>query len=274
MEQYKDYFISATLANFSYSSSDQLVDLWVKKKDSNEDNIFNGVEKVPECYNDDKTGAFAFSFKKEKTLYFVFRGTNDFQDVMIDLNFILVPFDESNKKCKVHRGFMTQFNVLKEPILKTVCENAKNIETIKCIGHSLGGALATLFAGYIGSLHLKVDVLCHTFGSPRVGNKNYAIWFNQNVSSSNCVRIMNKKDPVAQIPISVYFHHVSDAKCIMSDLTVKNAPERIWYSRLSNLSINCCKPVLAHSCEQYIEVLMKLYLNFKNIDNHNVSIQV
>ena len=274
MEQYKDYFISAMLANFSYSSSEQLAELWVNTKDSNEENIFNGVEKVPECYNDDKTGAFAFVFKKEKTLYFVFRGTNDFQDVMIDLNFILVPFDEGNKKCKVHRGFMTQFSVLKDPILKTICEHAKNIETIKCIGHSLGGALATLFAGYIASLHLKINVLCHTFGSPRVGNKNYAIWFKQNVSSSNCVRIMNKKDPVAQIPISVYFHHVSDAKCIMSDLTVKNVPERIWYSRLSNLNINCCKPASAHSCEQYIEVLMKLYLNFKNIDNHTLSIQV
>ena len=77
---------------------------------------------------------------------------------------------------------------------------------------------------------------------------------------------MNKNDPVAQIPISVYFHHVSDAKCIMSDLTIKNVPERIWYSRLSNLSINCCKPISAHSCEQYIEILTKLYLNFKNIE--------
>ena len=274
MEQYKDYFISAMLSNFSYSSSEQLVELWNKTKNSNEDNIFNGVEKVPECYNDDKTGAFAFVFKKEKTLYFVFRGTNDFQDVMNDLNFILVPFDEGNKKCKVHRGFMTQFNVLKDSILKTICEEAKNIETIKCIGHSLGGALATLFAGYIASLHQKINVLCHTFGSPRVGNKNYSRWFKKNVSSSNCVRIMNKKDPVAQIPISVYFYHVSDAKCIMNDLTVKNVPERLWYSRLSNLSINLCNPVSAHSCEQYIEVLMKLYLKFENIDRQTISVQI
>jgi hypothetical protein len=149
MEQYKDYFISTTLANFSYSSSEQLSDIWIKTKDSNEDNIFNGVETVPESYNDNKTGTFAFSFKKEKTLYFVFRGLE-------------------SRKSWIH------MNLVAESILKTVCEDAKNIETIKCIGHSLGGALAPLFAGYIGSLHPKINVLCHTFGSPRVGNKNYS----------------------------------------------------------------------------------------------------
>jgi predicted lipase len=196
-------------------------------------------------------------------LYFVFRGTNDYQDVMVDLNFILVPFTEGNKKCKVHGGFMSQFSVFKECVLKTVDENKKDIETIKFIGHSLGGALATLFAGYLASLsdltHNEIKVVCHTFGSPRVGNKNYVKWFQKNVSSSNCIRIMNQKDPVAQIPISPYFHHVSNTKCIMDDLTVTDLPDIKFCSRLLNFKFNCCKPALAHSCDKYIEVLTKLY---------------
>ena len=262
MEQYKEYVISAMLANVSYNTSEQISDLWLKTKDSNlEDisNILSGVEKLPEFYIDNETGAYAFSMLKEKTLYFIFRGTNDSQDVMVDLNFILVPFIEGNKKCKVHGGFLKQFSVFKESVLKTVLENSNDIEHIKFIGHSLGAALATLFSGYIASLHPRLKVSCHTFGSPRVGNKHYAKWFQKNVSSCNCCRIMNQKDPVAQIPMSGYFQHVSNAKCIMDDLTVKDLPDKKFFSRLANFKINCCKPVLAHSCEKYIENLIKLY---------------
>ena len=282
MQQYREYVISAILSNFSYSNSECLIDMWKKTKDSNKEvltNVFSSVEKVPEFYNNNETGAYAFSFVKEKTLYFVFRGTNDYQDVMVDLNFILVPFAEDNKKCKVHRGFMTQFSVFKECVLKTVLENKKNIETIKFIGHSLGGALATLFAGYLASLReLEIKVVCHTFGSPRVGNKNYVKWFQKNISSSNCIRIMNQKDPVAQIPISPFFHHVSNTKCIMDDLTVTDLPDIKFFSRLLNFKFNCCKPALAHSCDKYIEVLTKLYEKqstdiFEPITTHSTRLE-
>ena len=272
MDQYKEYVISATLANVSYSTSEQLTDLWLKTKNykDNISNIFSGVEKVPEFYSNNETGAYAFSMLKEKTLYFIFRGTNDSQDVMIDLNFILVPFIEGNKKCKIHRGFLKQFSIIKEPILKTILENANNIEDIKFIGHSLGATLATLFAGYVASLHPQIKVLCHTFGSPRIGNKHYVKWFQENISSSNCVRIMNQKDPVAQIPMSGFFQHVSNAKCIMDDLTVKDLPDKKFLSRLANLQLNCCKSVSPHSCEKYIENLMKLYEQSKNIEDKSL----
>jgi len=266
MEQYRDYLNSAMLANVSYNNSEQLYNLWLNTKDSNEDNIFRGVKEVPEFYTDNQTGAYAFSIVKENTLYFVFRGTNDSQDIMVDLNFFLVPFVEANKKCKIHAGFLSQFTVLKNPVLMTVLNHKKNIETIKFIGHSLGGALATLFAGYIASLHNDLKIVCHTFGSPRVGNKNYSKWFQQNVSSSNCARIMNRQDPVAQIPISVYFKHVFNSKCIMDDLTVKELPDGNLLERIIHFKINCFKPILAHSCEKYIEILMKLYEKYKNME--------
>ena len=71
---------------------------------------------------------------------------------------------------------------------------------------------------------------------------------------------------MAQIPISAYFQHVSDAVCIMDDLTVKDLPDGMWYWRLANFKMNVCKPVLAHSCDQYIERLMKIYTGMKNVD--------
>jgi hypothetical protein len=82
------------------------------------------------------------------------------------------------------------------------------------------------------------------------------------------------RDPVVQIPISAYFQHVSDAKCIMDDLTVKDVPDGKWYWRLANFKMNVCKPVLAHSCDQYIESLMKLYMNYKIMDDAILVIKV
>jgi hypothetical protein len=166
---------------------------------------------------------------------------------------------------------MKQFSVLRGPVMKTILKYMKDIETIKFIGHSLGGALATLFTGSVASLYSEINVICHTFGSPRVGNKNYALWFKKNVSSSNCVRFMIREDPVAQMPISPYFYHVSDAKCIMKDMTVKDLPDNKWYLRLINFRINCCKPVLAHSCDRYIELLTKLYNNCKIIEEDDIQ---
>jgi predicted lipase len=270
MGTYKQYAISAMLAKFAYSNSDTLGDLWFKMRDSKRDiisNVFKGVKEVPEFYSDKDTGAYAFSMVKDKTLYFVFRGTNDTQDALVDLDVARVPFFEGLKQSHilVHAGFMRQFEALKEPILKSIAKYITQVDLVQFVGHSLGGALATLFAGYVARFNREVKVVCHTFGSPRVGNKHYVAWFHDSVNGSDCARIMNLRDPVAQMPLSARFEHVSDAKCIMDDLTVKDIPDGKWYWRLMNFKMNTCKPVLAHSCDQYIERLMKLYMNYTNL---------
>ena len=275
MDQYKQYAISAILAKFAYSNPDTLGDLWFKMRDFTRvslSNVFKGVREVPEFYLNDSTGAYAFSMLKERTLYFVIRGTNDLQDAIVDLNVNRVPFFEGLKQSHilVHAGFKKQFDVLKEPIIKTITKYMKRIDTIRFIGHSLGGGLATLFSGYVARFHRgyirdeqlhELKVVCHTFGSPRVGNKHFVRWFQENVS--DCARMMNREDPVAQMPLSARFEHVSDALCIMDDLTMKDLPDRKWYWRLLGFRSKCCNPVLAHSCDQYIERLTKIYTGLK-----------
>ncbi|KAA8498137.1 Lipase [Porphyridium purpureum] len=72
-------------------------------------------------------------------------------------------------------------------------------------GHSLGGALATLFA-----LDLKVscgiDSEVYTFGQPRVGNKAFARFYNSEVPQT--FRIINDWDVVPHLPLrKAGFHH-------------------------------------------------------------------
>lgn len=260
---YKEYAISAMLAKFAYSDPETLSDLWFKMRDSKRDNfsnVFKDIKEVPEFYSDSKTCAQAFSIVREGALVFVFRGTESFQDVITDLNVRRVPY--LTKPMLVHAGFLEQFESLKLALVKTIEKYSGKVEKILCIGHSLGGALATLASGHFGSIYNgKLPVTCHTFGSPRVGNAAYSEWFSKQVALN--IRIMNQMDPVSQMPISYRFQHCSDAVCIKGDLTVDIVADAKWYWRLFRFKSNCCYPALAHTCDQYIDHMMKLYKGSK-----------
>ena len=268
---YKEYAISAMLAKFAYSDPETLSDLWFKMRDSKRDtfsNIFKDIREIPEFYSDSKTGAQAFSIVREGALVFVFRGTSEAQDIIINLNVKRVPY--LNKPMLVHAGFLEQFESLKLALVKTVEKYSGKVEKILCVGHSLGGALATLASGHFGSLYNgKLPVTCHTFGSPRVGNVAYSEWFSRQVAVH--VRITNELDPVSQMPISHRFQHCSDAMCIKDDLTVSSVPDTKWYWRVLRFKSNCCFPVLAHTCDQYIDRMVKLYKE-TNLELRNESL--
>lgn len=61
--------------------------------------------------------------------------------------------------------------------------------TMYYVGHSLGGALATLAAMYFGSIYPDVRHVCITFGAPRVGDKAFVSEFKKHVDES--VRCVN-----------------------------------------------------------------------------------
>jgi len=262
MDLYKQYAISAILAKFAYSDSDTLLDLWFKMRDSKRDsisNVFRGIHGVPQFYSDNETEAKGFSILKDKTLFIVFRGAKNLQDVIVDIDLKRVPLLENNKKILVHEGFMKQFTALKFNVINTIEKYLKDIDTIQVIGHSLGGAVATLFASHIANYY-SVKVICHTFGSPRVGNMAYAEWFQGCVKDN--VRFTKPGDPVVEMPGSAYFQHVSNATCIAGDLSVLSMPDGKWYWRLFRANMKCW-PTVTHNCDKYIEPLMNKYMELK-----------
>ena len=77
-----------------------------------------------------------------------------------------------------------------------------NYQTI-FIGHSLGGALATIasfyYANYATKYTFKSEPILITFGQPRVGNQLFAEYLTNNINQ--IYRIVRPKDPVTQIPL-------------------------------------------------------------------------
>lgn len=69
-------------------------------------------------------------------------------------------------------------------------------------GHSLGGALATLFAAHLHILNYQVDTF-YTYGSPRIGNSDFADAVSLALPHHN--RIVNDNDMVTHVPPAWWF---------------------------------------------------------------------
>jgi triacylglycerol lipase len=124
-----------------------------------------------------------------------FRGTEvtEPSDILADLQF------GKNIEAiggKIHVGFKTEINKLWPTLEKAVA----NIDSLYVTGHSLGAAMATIAAGRMQS---KVIALV-TFGSPRVGNKEYV-----NSLTVTHHRVQNNCDDVTKVPFMLmgFAHH-------------------------------------------------------------------
>jgi len=89
---------------------------------------------------------------------------------------------------------------------------------VKLVGHSLGGALATIAAAdMIAATRFRVDELW-TFGSPRVGDERFVRWlYDETLAGPHVIswRVTHSHDPVVHLPLrSMGFAHV---------------PTEVWY---------------------------------------------
>ena len=79
-------------------------------------------------------------------------------------------------------------------------KNSMNTKTVSVCGHSLGGAMAHLFALYFAQ-ELSQTVKLYTYGSPRVGGWSFAKAFKS--CSITAHRFRNNNDIVPTVPFAV-----------------------------------------------------------------------
>ena len=141
------------------------------------------------------------------TVVFVCRGTESVVDIGIDLMVLKTKWREI-PGAKIHRGFVRQFMSLRDTIYKYVQQFAEfaedSLKSVTFVGHSLGGALATIGAAFTKKAYPHLYVDCITFGSPRVGNRVFAEFFNSQVDHH--ARFVHGDDIVTKIPRINYTH--------------------------------------------------------------------
>ncbi len=137
-------------------------------------------------------------------LFLIFRGTttaNNNADMVTDAR---IGIERSTTGLPVHIGFNHTFKSMLPEIRSFIAES-KITGTVHCIGHSLGGAVASLAADWAAS-SLSLPVKLYTFGQPRVGLTFFSSMLTQKLGSKNIHRVFHTTDPVPMVPVFPYLH--------------------------------------------------------------------
>ncbi|MCO5571256.1 hypothetical protein L7F22_024993 [Adiantum nelumboides] len=265
---------------FPYVRKSQLVKDSANPTILNKDKNITTDTEVHVCLLED--GSLAFAFRGTEFQFQDLRSL--FGDLMTDLLVAQIPvehYDASEKiafraapSIKAHKGFQFAFgDVTRTPRpnenIRLVAEGlgarAPSVRRVICVGHSLGGALATLCAHWCRYVaYPQAQVWCVTIGSPRVGNPAFAQDFNQNVvTKGRSYRVVNKTDLISEIPridgptvisfLSVYnvYKHVDGLIFLLSTHptsknTIRRRPRFLVHSYVD------------HLCDSYRDTIKKV----------------
>ncbi len=180
-----------------------------------------------------------------------FRGTSNALDTLTDLDTTKRTFSDGYSK--VHKGFYDSMKLVKSMeddisvpytlhygsqgfSLRDAIDNADVTNTFFLItGHSLGGAIATLYAADLIQRGVpKSKILVYTYGAPAVGDENFVSKYDGQIYYH---RVRNQYDPV---PFSAYIDTLIDSGNSAVNITatwlelglstVKNLWNTIWGS--------------------------------------------
>lgn len=121
-------------------------------------------------------------------------------DLLTDARAAMTGFGDFGQ---VHKGFKKTF----DSVLANLVRDSSAVmdsDVVHCVGHSLGGAVATLMAAHYARLGKKVKL--YTFGSPRVGAFTSFAAMHKAIGKDNIYRVAHDLDPISLIGPFPYIH--------------------------------------------------------------------
>ncbi len=175
----------------------------------------NFPDNNPEFFRSRNTQGALFS--RDGNLYIIFFGSDEAMDLYLNLSTMLVPASFLWENTRVHHGFLTYYENVRDYIISRVEDYCSDGGTgqIHVLGHSSGGAVAAICAADLCRNIPQVNtpnLLCITAASPRPGDTAFAREFS--AGNINCHRYVNGSDMVPSMPpadagfshVGVYHH--------------------------------------------------------------------
>lgn len=103
----------------------------------------------------------------------------------------------------VHKGFRTTYDSAMVNLARDH-RLLMDSDVVHCVGHSLGGAVATLIAAHYAGLGKSVKL--YTFGSPRVGAGGTYAAMHTAIGKDNIFRVAHDLDPISLIGPFPFIH--------------------------------------------------------------------
>ncbi|MEK3878413.1 lipase family protein [Paenibacillus sp. FSL M7-0420] len=191
---------------------------------------------------------FGFILESPQEIIVAWRGSISTNDWLSNMNAAQKPFQYIKEPCLTHRGFTDIYASAREAIL-SVLGTLSPEKTLFVTGHSLGGALATLCALDVAANSAFTAPRLYTYGSPRVGDPDFAKAFSRYVRSS--YRYANLFDVTTYVPPTVY--------------KLPKQKTKYYYTHvqtLKSLSFQNGSPELNHVIRSYFAVLRKTRPDF------------
>lgn len=133
----------------------------------------------------------------ENDIFIIFRGSTSLAaDWMTNAR---LGVQTSDSGFPVHIGFNSAFKSML-PKIKDFLRDTNNSTTVHCIGHSLGGAVASITAAWLATNTTKT-VKLYTFGAPKPGLFSFAKNLTRKVGKHNIYRTYHATDPVPMVPL-------------------------------------------------------------------------
>lgn len=132
-----------------------------------------------------------------------FMGTRNWGDALDNINIKPQKWPINSKiNGKVHGGFARHtLNLLESERLK---QFTRDYDEFIISGHSLGGAIATLYASFIVSNGKSIESI-HTFGAPRIASEQFLNIYRMQNLEEITFRYVIDGDPVSQFS-PIYMH--------------------------------------------------------------------
>lgn len=144
-----------------------------------------------------------FIMADESNIVVVFRGSDSAGDWFANFQASQDPGPFQNTGA--HEGFQDSLYPAVIKLTEILRGDSKKPRRVWITGHSLGGALCSLYAGMLLENEIPVYGI-YTFGSPRPGNEAFASQLNERIKGPH-YRVINSGDVVPHVPPEPFFSH-------------------------------------------------------------------
>lgn len=163
--------------------------------------------------------AYVSRFGGRPELIVAFRGTSNVRTLLINVVPGHARFPTAFPAARVHRGYYSHYAMQRDAVFAVIDAYVKHIGNadpckVTIVGHSLGGACASICAIDVVTRYPGMDVGCVTFGSPPAGNQDFCKAFNAMILRSQ--RVVNERDPAPSLDF-MFNTHVESAVTLAVD---------------------------------------------------------
>ena len=153
----------------------------------------------------ERDGMAALILHRDEHDLVAFRGTDDLQDLLRDLDVRLVEEGPG----KVHRGFRDALDLVWNEIRERLEQRP-----VWLSGHSLGAALAVIAASRLDSAQAV-----YTFGAPRIADRAFG-----DSMTVPTYRVVNNNDIVTRMPPPIAYQHFGQLEYFDRDGVLRSEP--------------------------------------------------